>query len=103
MHANSPNSAQESPMQPGVVVRLDLLSGFGYVSDAEEKYCYIFVVGYALSHAEVRKLKVGSPVQFRTSGRGRVDKLVAVYAGHAQRWPDTVRRRFWLTRNCSVP
>lgn len=69
--------AQKSQMQPGVVVRLELLSGFGYVADTDRKHCYIFVVGNALSHAEVRKLKVGSPVHFRTSGRGRVDELVA--------------------------
>lgn len=71
------NLAQESQMQPGTVVRLELLSGFGYVADSDRKHCYIFVVGNALSRAEVRKLKVGSPVHFRTSGRGRVDELVA--------------------------
>lgn len=64
-------------MQSGVVVRLELLSGFGYVADADGKHFYIFVVGNALSHAEVRKLKVGTAVRFRTSGRGRVDELVA--------------------------
>lgn len=64
-------------MRPGEVVRLDLLSGFGYVADADKTHFYIFVVGHALSHAEVRKLRVGAQVQFRTSGRGRVDELVA--------------------------
>lgn len=64
-------------MQPGTVVRLDLQSGFGYVADAQKEHFYIFVDGKALTHAEVRKLRVRATVQFRTSGRGRVDELVA--------------------------
>jgi len=75
--ASEPNLGQESQMQPGVVVRLELLSGFGYVADADKKNFYIFVVGNALNHAEMRKLKVGAPVLFRMSERGRVDELVA--------------------------
>lgn len=69
--------AQAPHMQHGVVVRLNLLSGFGYVADAEMSHFYIFVVGKALNHAEARKLKVGMSVRFRTSGRGRVDELIA--------------------------
>lgn len=64
-------------MQQGFVHRLELEHGFGYVADATREKFYIFVVGKALTHTEIRRLAVGMPVRFRVSGRGRVDELRA--------------------------
>jgi len=64
-------------MQPGTIVRLNLAAGFGYVRDAPGENCYIFLVGRALTHAAVRQLRVGAPVEFKVSGHGRVDVIRA--------------------------
>lgn len=65
-------------MRPGTVAKLNLSSGFGYVADDDGIHSYIFVAGHALPRSSCARLQVGSRVQFRTSGQGRVDQLVKV-------------------------
>lgn len=61
-------------MQPGVVSRLNLDVGFGYVSDAE--HAYIFVIGKAISNRDAHRLAVGKTVQFRLGAPDRLVELV---------------------------
>lgn len=63
-------------MQRGTVARLNLQAGFGYVQAEDGEHAYIFVVGTALNHSQVRALHVGQPVRFRLSGHARVEELV---------------------------
>ena len=64
-------------LQSGTVSRLELAAGFGYVCNAAGDHSYIFIVGKAITHAQVRKLAVGAPVSFCVSGQGHVDEIVA--------------------------
>jgi cold shock CspA family protein len=70
---NQPDSL--SALQVGTVTRLNLDVGFGYVRDAAGENAYVFVVGQALTHTQVRRLSVGQRVQFRVSGQGQVKVL----------------------------
>lgn len=76
--ATATGPTAQSVLQPGTIVRLNLDAGFGYVRDASAENCFIFVVGLALKHSQMRKLSVGSLVMFRVSGQGRVDELHAL-------------------------
>lgn len=61
----------------GTIVRLNVAAGFGYVREVTGQGTYIFLVGLALRHSEVRLLAVGRPVRFALSGNGRIDALGA--------------------------
>ncbi len=63
-------------LQSGTVTRLEPGAGFGYVRDAKGENRYIFILGKAIKHAQVRKLSIGKPVSFRVSGQGHVDEVV---------------------------
>lgn len=76
MRTMATESAGTAELQRGSISRLNLAAGFGYVRDAGGEHAYIFLVGTALTHAQVRQLSVGAPVRFRVSGQGRVDELV---------------------------
>lgn len=64
------------PLQEGTVARLNPKAGFGYVRDQSGANEYIFVFGFALQHSQAKKLSIGAHVQFRVSGKGRVDELL---------------------------
>ena len=64
------------PLQEGTIARLNTKAGFGYVRDQAGVNEYIFVFGFALKHAEAKNLSIGAHVQFRVSGKGRVDELL---------------------------
>lgn len=64
-------------MRAGKVAKLNLDAGFGYVADDDGSNYFIFVAGHALPRAALGRLRIGSRVQFRTRGHGRVDELVA--------------------------
>ena len=64
------------PLQEGTVARLNPKAGFGYVRDQAGANEYIFIVGFALKHSQAKNLSVGAHVQFRVSGKGRVDELL---------------------------
>lgn len=72
------STAEQEGLQPGTVERLNLSAGFGYVRDATGEFCYIFVVGTALTHADARRLVVGKHVKFRLSGGRRVEEVVVL-------------------------
>lgn len=61
-------------MQHGVVSRLNLEAGFGYVNDAE--HACIFVIGQAISNRDARRLAVGKTVQFKLGAPDRLVELV---------------------------
>ena len=64
------------PLQEGTVTRLNPKAGFGYVRDQSGANEYIFVFGFALKHSQAKKLFMGAHVQFRVSGKGRIDELL---------------------------
>jgi cold shock CspA family protein len=64
-------------LQSGTVARLELAAGFGYVRNATGDHNYIFIVGKAKTHAQVRKLAVGAPVSFSVSRQVHVNGIVA--------------------------
>lgn len=72
----SPRGGASVNLQQGTVARLDSRAGFGYVRDAKGENSYIFLIGKAIKHAQVRKLSIGKPVSFRVSGQGHVDEVV---------------------------
>lgn len=65
-------------LQEGTVARLNPKAGFGYVRDQSGANEYIFVFGFALKHSLAKNLSLGAHVQFRVSGKGRVDELSLV-------------------------
>lgn len=64
------------PLQEGTVARLNPKAGFGYVRDHSGANEYIFIFGFALKHSQAKNLSIGAHVQFRVSGKGRVDELL---------------------------
>ena len=64
------------PRQVGTVARLNPKAGFGYVRDQSGANEYIFIFGFALKHSQAQNLSIGEHVQFRVSGKGRVDELL---------------------------
>ena len=64
------------PLQDGTVARLNPKAGFGYVRDQSGANEYIFVFGFSLKHSQAKNLSIGAHVQFRVSGKGRVDELL---------------------------
>lgn len=64
------------PLQEGTVVRLNTKAGFGYVRDQAGANEYIFIYGFALKHSQAKNLSIGAHVQFRVSGKGRIDELL---------------------------
>jgi len=52
------------------------VAGFGYVRDQLGANEYIFIFGFALKHSQAENLSVGAHVQFRVSGKGRIDELL---------------------------
>lgn len=63
-------------LRRGTVACLNLDAGFGYVRDSEAGV-FIFVVAKALTHAQFRRLKLGTEVRYRLDERLRVTSLFA--------------------------
>lgn len=61
----------------GTIVRLNRTAGFGYVRDREGG-AFIFVVEKALTHAQFRKLELGTEVRYRLDARLRVTSVFLV-------------------------
>jgi cold shock CspA family protein len=80
----------------GVVDHLDLPAGFGYVRSGSRRY--IFVLGVAIRHSDAGRLRVGSRVRFRVSGRGRVDSLEPVASDADVAYAEIDRPRLNLSK-----
>lgn len=61
-------------LRRGTVEHLNVAAGFGYVRGHEDSV-FIFLVEKALTHAQLRKLRLGSEVCFRLEGGVRVTSL----------------------------
>ena len=66
------------PLNIGTIQSLNTDNGFGYILDEQKDKSYMFILGKAIKHRDIRALAVHKKVQYVLNDHGKIAGVVAI-------------------------